>query len=295
MLQEKEVKIIRKIVENSHDLWLNARQADRGMLELATRAQDPRVRRALVQALNDSRPEIARIKATPEAKRIAEYMKQYDDKQQIVNPTAVAQDPDVDMTEEAIVSRRRARPVDGSMTEDHDELEEDNIKASRASKRARRGSTSDQDFRISDEELQELDEEEPEERNRRGMREDLRELMADFELDLPELRRRLKSLTHKEQANFSFDDWLVWKLCQIDHEKEFTDEDLNNNTTLERALRLLYLRRIGRTKDLILGRIHINYDAIPRSLQKAAERQAQYFHIDNQGVLKMRGLIKSGE
>lgn len=236
------------------------------MLELATRARDPLVRKALIRALNEAQPHVKELKNSPDAKRIEKYMRAYDAQQAIAG-------------------------VSSEGGEDTEEI-------ARAPKRRRLRSPSradDQPAEEADAEASDDEEEGEEERPvRRGEREDLRELMADFSLNVAELKKRLGSLTHEEQARFSFDDWLTWRMCQIDDAKVFTEKDLEDDAILERALRLLYLARIGRPNDLVLGRIHIDYDALPLEQKLAADRQKQHFAIDRDGRLKMRNLIDYG-
>jgi len=64
-MQTQPVEIIRKVVEETHDKYLNGRQADKAILELATRAQDPVVRDLLVETVNMAQVELAKLKETP--------------------------------------------------------------------------------------------------------------------------------------------------------------------------------------------------------------------------------------
>lgn len=106
---------------------------------------------------------------------------------------------------------------------------------------------------------------------------------------------RLPSLTHQQQANFSLDDWLVWRACQTDHTKAFTEADHEIPVELKTSLCLLYLRRIGQANDIIFGKIHVNYDAIPTALMTAVNRQREYFEIDWEGRTKLRDLVRTGK
>lgn len=84
LLQGHRVKIIRKIVEITHDLWLNARQADRVMLKLASRARDARERKTLIRALNEARSYVRDLEKAGDAGRIKKHRKAYDGKQATV-------------------------------------------------------------------------------------------------------------------------------------------------------------------------------------------------------------------
>jgi len=51
------------------------------------------------------------------------------------------------------------------------------------------------------------------------------------------------------------------------------EEDLSDTAIFERALRKLYLRRLGRSQDLVLGTIHVEYNALTNDQEKATLRR----------------------
>jgi len=56
-----EVEIYRKIIENTHDNYLNGRQADKAVWELATRGSSTAVRQLTVDTLNMANRDVALV------------------------------------------------------------------------------------------------------------------------------------------------------------------------------------------------------------------------------------------
>jgi len=99
---------------------------------------------------------------------------------------------------------------------------------------------------------------------------DSRILIAASGVSIGVIRRRYKRLTSLAKANFRWDDWLMWQVINTDATRIYVEEDLSDTAILERALRQLYLRRLGRSQDLVLGTIHVEYDALTNEQAKAA-------------------------
>jgi len=62
----------------------------------------------------------------------------------------------------------------------------------------------------------------------------------------------------------------MWQVINTDATRVYVEEDLLDTAILERALRQLYLCRLGRSQDLVLGTIHVEYDALTNEQAKAA-------------------------
>jgi len=62
-------------------------------------------------------------------------------------------------------------------------------------------------------------------------------------------------------------------VINTDATRVYVEEDLSDTAIFERALRKLYLRRLGRSQDLVLGTIHVEYNALTNDQEKATLRR----------------------
>lgn len=215
-----EVEIHRKIVENTHDNYLNGRQADKAVWELATRGSSTAVRQLTVDTLNMANRDVALVQNSEKAARVRTLMKGYEAPTPVTTP----------------VKKKGAKGKQQAEEEDEDNSQDP-----------------DRDT------------------GEKHAIEDERALIAETGISLKEVRKMYKRLSPDAKKSFRFDDWLVFQVLQLDAAKVYTLEDLEDPNTLERGLRLLYLRRLGRAQDLLLDSIHVNYDAVHGDLGLVAQ------------------------
>jgi hypothetical protein len=79
-------------------------------------------------------------------------------------------------------------------------------------------------------------------------------------------RAFFRSLPIEEQETFNQEEMNLCQIIDLDPTKQYTEEDLDQHDTLDRALRLLCVARFGQGEELMRVSPHINYDAISATI-----------------------------
>ena len=288
VLQRMNVRIIRAFVENTHDAYLTGRQTDKAVWELATRAKSPILEQLLVKVLNEAQPALAVLQGSEDAERVRLVKMAFEagpDRKKIKVTRATASNPE----DEPMYD------LEGNLPPRTSKVNTLASTAFMAADGAEANNPADEDYiDMPDEET--LSDDDPIEearqlKRKRNVIDDARVIMADDSIELRGLQRAYKSLTAIERENFSFDDAMIWQARNLDATKVYTVKDLDNTNVLERACRLVYLRRLGLKADLVWGKIHIDYFALSKEL---VERISTALNINKRDTKAYRQMFDDG-
>ena len=241
--QTEAVWIFRKFIENTFDEWMNGRQVDKAICDLATRAMDPYVTRLLVQALDDAQIDLVASQKSPDADRLRQLLAGVDPDAIVLAGSNVPIDLEDETTTQLRPRTSRRNVIDTLDDENDLDYVHDNGPGDEAADDDPGDEAADDD-----------------------------DVSVDFRVTaLNELQDVFQKMTLEQRDTFSFDDVVKWKLLNLDSTKVYTTYDLKDVKVLERGLRLLYARRLGRSNEITWANIHIKYDALSPALRKTIE------------------------
>ncbi|CAA9966438.1 Helicase C-terminal [Pyrenophora teres f. maculata] len=299
----REVEIVKLYVENSICGYRESRKADKYIVELATRAQDPVIRSLAVDVLNEYQKEVQAAQDDPEnaelmravreerasrqtkrrimeedikaaTKTVAEPSLSMVNQDNIINAKRTTKRPerfsDLKWTDEGIrldeASDTDQSTRDESTSTDDDDGENEfsrtsfdpwiNYKFSE-DEDGERMSDSDSDF----EDLS-LDDSDPEEEARERPLTDRQKLKL-------EARTARESRPDLDESSRQ----LIMKLLD-DYDRNYTEADLDYDTHLVRALRLIHAKKTGLAFDEVPG-VHIKYDRFPGEMLNVIKESIQ--------------------
>lgn len=228
------MEIIRKIVNNTHDLYLNAKQADKAVWELATRANNPVVRELMVDTLNLANAEVKIVQASEKAERIREMMKDFDaegSRDYVARLTPIpkkrvkVEDGGEDTGEETPTKSKTRAPAKAKVMPQNSEspvptpkkeARASKAKSGRAKAKVPKNESIDSDADTAS----------------KFSIDDNRVLIAQTGIGLKELRALFRRLSPLSKATFKYDDWLTYQMICMDSDKVYTLADLEDSAIL---------------------------------------------------------------
>ena len=275
--QQKSVEINRVIVKNSHDLYREARQTSNVRLEIATKSHLPAMQIKLLNVLNDNQKWLKEFRKSDYALRLlGEDSKtestggEQDEEDGATHPLEdedlypPIESSDVDASETStsnLIYRKKSKIRD-SCSDAHDDDDNDEEE-----------SDDDDDFDFTPSSATNSDDDEEYETDGSletdfdDLESDEEDMALNFEEDdLP----NFMSMSNEERETFNQDDFFARQLLKLNADHVYTDVDLYNEATLNRAIDLLHHKRQGQSQVTRAIGVHINYEALPPEVKAAA-------------------------
>jgi hypothetical protein len=274
---------VRVRVLNSFFPYRESYNVEKVKTELATRARDPPMRVLLVKLLNDANPNILQKQQSPLALNLLAKRSQTSKSEDTDGAKTVNEKLDlrIDMKESTLVTDdRRATATDN---EEPDSSPPAVRRSSRQTNAVKRLTSDFAEFGTLDQDDPELSDassnfdlepdsdfevdtnnEDDGESESVGERTEPAEVMF---MDTYKVARAFfRSLPIEEQETFNQEEMNLCQIIDLDPTKQYTEEDLDQHDTLDRALRLLCVARFGQGEELMRVSPHINYDAISATI-----------------------------
>ncbi|KFY97411.1 hypothetical protein V500_02085 [Pseudogymnoascus sp. VKM F-4518 (FW-2643)] len=246
--QTRNVLVVRLVVDNSHDGSRETRQADKAIPDLATRSWSVATKELLVQYLNQQQVDVRNMHESEVGQQILAG--------RLVLPMQAAT---------VLAGENESRRVQPNRTKK---------KPSRLIDEIGQG----QDTLV--------DGEESDEDDTQSQYEDDGEYGDGSALTTDEMKKAFRQQALEFQESFNQEEYNMRLLLSIPVNKVFTVTDLNNPAILERALRILFCRRIGMSSPTARLGPHITYSLVPTELREKMKKMVE--GTPSVGILKMK-------
>ncbi|KFY93428.1 hypothetical protein V498_04442 [Pseudogymnoascus sp. VKM F-4517 (FW-2822)] len=231
--QVHNVVVVRLIVQNSHDGSREVRQADKAVPDIATRSWSTATKELLVTYLNEQN-----------------------------NDVHMAHDSE---SGKEILDGRLFLPMQASSIL-HDDREDTLLRRSKRKSHRPNLLINEMDSGRSEFDNRESEDDENEESL--SQYEDEDDDYGSRGLTTTELKKAFQHQAVALQESFSQEEYNLRLLLSLPRDKIYTVADLNDPMILERALRILFCRRIGSSSPVARLGPHITYTMVPAELRK---------------------------